>query len=93
MISLRSKLRRAVLGWFYHNQKSRVYVRQLAEILDVDSTNLSRELARLAEDGFLRYELEGRQLYYSINRHYPQLGSVLELLGDLLGKAGVPPGR
>jgi DNA-binding MarR family transcriptional regulator len=53
MLSLRSDLRRKVLTFFYLNRKARVYVRQLASDLEVDSTNLSRELKRLEKDGLL----------------------------------------
>jgi predicted nucleotidyltransferase len=66
MISLRSRLRRDLLTYFYTNRSARVYVRQLAEILGVDSTNLSRELGRLEADGLLQSEIEGRQRYYHL---------------------------
>jgi hypothetical protein len=56
----------------------------LAVALEADSTNLSRELARLAGDGFLRSEVEGRQLYYSVNREYPYLKPVFALFKGLL---------
>lgn len=85
MLSLRSELRRKVLTFFYMNRKARVYVRQLAIALDADSTNLSRELARLAREGFLRAQLEGRQLYYSVNPDYPWLKPVLALLEGAVG--------
>jgi predicted nucleotidyltransferase len=85
MISLRSELRRKVLTFFYVNRSARVYVRQLAVALDADSTNVSRELARLAEEGLLRAEAEGRQLYYSINRDYPYLKPVFALLQGSIG--------
>ncbi len=72
-------------------------MRQLAVALDADSTNLSRELARLAREGFLRAEPEGRQLYYSVNRAYPYLKPVFALLQGSVGieptlKAGAPAG-
>jgi len=88
MISLRSQLRRKLLTFFSANRSARVYVRQLAAALSVDPTNLSRELAGLARDGFLRAEHEGRQLYYSINRDYPYLKAVF---GMLQGSVGVEP--
>jgi predicted nucleotidyltransferase len=88
MISLRSGLRRKILTFFYMNREARVYVRQLAAALEADSTNLSRELARLAGEGFLRAEPEGRQLYYSVNRAYPYLKPVLALLQ---GSVGIEP--
>ena len=88
MISLRSELRRKVLTFFYMNRERRVYVRQLAAELDADSTNLSRELARLAREGFLSAEREGRQLYYSVNHAYPYLKPVFALLQ---GSVGIEP--
>lgn len=88
MIALRSELRRKLLTFFYVNRKARVYVRQLAEALQVDSTNLSRELKRLEADGILRSELEGRQLYYSLNAASPNLKPLFALLK---GSIGVEP--
>ena len=85
MISLRSELRRKVLTFFYVNRTARVYVRQLAAALSVDSTNLSRELRRLEREGFLRAEVEGRQLYYGVNRDYRYLMPVFALLGGAVG--------
>jgi predicted nucleotidyltransferase len=85
MISLRSELRRKVLTYFYMNREARVYVRQLAVALDADSTNLSRELARLGREGFLSAEQEGRQLYYRVNRSYPYLKPVFALLQGSVG--------
>ena len=88
MLSLRSELRRKVLTFFYVNREARVYVRQLSAALDADSTNLSRELTRLAHEGFLSAEREGRQLYYSINHAYPYLKPVFALLQ---GSVGIEP--
>lgn len=85
MISLRSDLRRKLLSYLYLNRSARVYVRQLAGILDVDSTNLSRELARLEQEGLLRSEVEGRHRYYSINPKYPYLKPVFALLQGSVG--------
>jgi len=88
MISLRSDLRRKLLTFFYVNRTARVYVRQLALALGADSTNLSRELARLAQEGLLQSQVEGRQLYYSINRDYPYLKPLFALLQ---GSVGIEP--
>jgi DNA-binding transcriptional MocR family regulator len=85
MISLRSELRRNLLAFFYSNRSARVYVRQLAAAIEADSTNVSRELARLEQEGLLQSETEGRQLYYSINRGYPYLKPVFALLQSSVG--------
>lgn len=88
MFLLRSELRRKVLTFFYVNRGARVYVRQLAEALGADSTNVSRELGRMEREGLLRSEVEGRQLYYSLNRESPVLKPLFELLR---GSIGVEP--
>jgi predicted nucleotidyltransferase len=85
MISLRSELRRKLLTFFYVNRSARVYVRQLAGELQADSTNVSRELARLQREGLLRSETEGRQLYYSIDKTYPYLKPLFALLKGSIG--------
>jgi predicted nucleotidyltransferase len=85
MISLRSDLRRKLLTFFYVNRSARPYVRQLAGELQADSTNLSRELARLEREGLLRSETEGRQLYYSINPAYPYLKPLFAMLQGSIG--------
>jgi predicted nucleotidyltransferase len=53
--------------------------------LQVDSTNLSRELKQMEREGLLRSELEGRQLYYSLNRSSPNLKPLLQLLQGSIG--------
>jgi predicted nucleotidyltransferase len=88
MISLRSNLRRSLLTLFYVNRSARAYVRQLAAAIGADSTNVSRELARLEREGFLRSETEGRQRYYSVNPGYPYLKPVFALLQ---GSVGIEP--
>jgi uncharacterized protein len=85
MISLRSELRRKLLTFFYVNRSARVYVRQLAGELHADSTNLSRELARLEREGLLHSEIEGKQRYYSINRAYPYLKPLFTMLQGSIG--------
>jgi predicted nucleotidyltransferase len=85
MLSLRSQLRRKLLTHFYVNRSSRVYVRQLARRLGVDSTNLSRELLRLEREGLLKSEIDGRQTYYSLNLQYPYLRPLFTLLQGTIG--------
>jgi predicted nucleotidyltransferase len=85
MLSLRSTLRRKLLTFFYVNRSARVYVRQLANALQVDSTNLSRELTRMEREGILNSELEGRQLYYTLNRTSPNLKPLFQLLQGSIG--------
>lgn len=85
MIALGSSLRRKLLTYLYSNRSARFYVRQMAGILDVDPTNLSRELTRLEKEGLLQSEVEGRQLYYTVNRRYPYLKPLFTMLRGSVG--------
>jgi len=85
MLNLRSTLRRDLLTWFKLNPARRIWVRGLAELIDADPTNVSRELARLETDGILKSDTEGRQLYYSLNTDSPKVKPFFELLGKSVG--------
>jgi predicted nucleotidyltransferase len=81
-----SKLRAKVLGWLFSHPDERYFVRQLTALLKEDSTNVSRELARLAKTGILVSTTEGRQKYYQANRQSPIFN---ELHGLMLKTVGV----
>jgi predicted nucleotidyltransferase len=83
---LGSKLRAKVLGWLFSHPDERYFVRQLTALVQEDSTNMSRELARLEKTGILISTTEGRQKYYQANRESPLFD---ELHGLILKTAGV----
>jgi predicted nucleotidyltransferase len=74
-----------LLTHLYLNRKARFYVRQMAAMLGVDPTNLSRELSRLEREGLLQSEVEGRQRYYSINPEYAYLKPLFTMLQGSVG--------
>jgi predicted nucleotidyltransferase len=83
---LGSRLRARVIGWLFTHPDERFYVRQLTALLDEDSTNLSRELARLESLGILLSERDGREKYYRAN---PDSSVFAELKGLAAKTAGV----
>jgi len=83
---LGSRLRAKVLGWLFSHPDERYFVRQLTALLKEDSTNVSRELARLEKTGILVSTTEGRQKYYQANRQNPLFN---ELHGLMLKTVGV----
>jgi len=93
---LGSKLRAKTLGWLFTHADERFFVRQLTTLLHEDSTNLSRELARLEKLGVLICRTEGRQKYYQANQKcsvFPELrGLVIKTAGmaDALRAALTP---
>lgn len=66
-----SRLRARVIGWMMTHSGEWFFVRQLTVILGENSTNLSRELARLARLGILAVRTEGRQKYYRADEQSP----------------------
>jgi len=80
-----SRLRARLLGWLFSHPGERFFVRELGATLAEDSTNISRELARLASMEIVTYETEGRQKYYQANTRcplYPELrGLVMKTIG------------
>ena len=65
---LGSKLRAKVLGWLFSHPDEHYFVRQLTALLKEDSTNISRELARLEKMGILVSTQVGRQKHYQANK-------------------------
>jgi len=93
---LGSRLRTKVLGWLFSRPDERYFVRQLTALIAEDSTNVSRELARLGKIGILISTTEGRQKYYQANRQSPLFdelhGLIVKTAGvaDVLGAALAP---
>ena len=71
MLDLRSKARQRLLAYYFTNPAARHHLRDLADRLSIDPSNLSRELRRLERDGLFRSEVSGRQKYFRLNRDYP----------------------
>ncbi len=83
---LGSKLRSKIIGWMFSHPDEIYFGRQLEEILKEDSTNISRELIRLAKMGILTCETKGRQKHYQANKSCPVFA---ELQGLALKTAGM----
>ena len=84
-----SKLRAKILGWLFSHPDERYFVRQLHGLIEEDSTNISRELARLEALGILRCRVEGRQKYYQANRGSPIFEELRGLALKTVGLADV----
>jgi len=84
-----SKLRAKVLGWLFLHPDERYFVRQLKSLLDDDSTNISRELARLKKMGILTCQTEGRQKYYQVNSQCPVFSELEGLVRKTTGLVDV----
>jgi predicted nucleotidyltransferase len=86
---LGSNLRAKVLGWLFTHPDERYFVRQLTSLVAGDSTNISRELARLEKTGILVSTTEGKQKYYQANRQSPLFNELHGLIIKTVGVADV----
>jgi len=86
---LGSKLRAKVLGWLFSHPDERYFVRQLTALVKEDSTNVSRELARLEKTGILVTTTEGKQKYYQANRQSPLFNDLHGLMLKTVGVADI----
>ncbi len=85
MFDLRSKARQRLLAYYFTNPTSRHHLRDLAERLSVDPSNLSKELGRLEREGLFRSEVIGRQKYFQLNRDYPLFDEVRGIVTKTIG--------
>lgn len=81
----KSRLRRALLGYFCTNPEARLYLRQAACLLGEDPGNLSKELAHLAGMGIFNSSLSGKQRYYSLNKQYPLFNELKSVVFKTIG--------
>src|SRR6266478_4000597 len=85
MLDLRSKARQRLLAYYFTNPTARHHVRDLAERLDVDASNLSKELSRLETEGLFRSDVSGRQKYFQLNREYTLFKEVRSIVTKTIG--------
>ncbi len=85
MLDLRSKARQRLLAYYFTNPTARRHLRDLAQRLDVDASNLSKELGRLERAGLFRSEVSGRQKYFQLNREYSLFDEVRSIVANTIG--------
>lgn len=89
MLDFRSQARRRLLAYYFTNPTARLHLRDLAERLNTDPSNLSKELRRLEGDGLFRSEISGRQKYFQLNREYPLFDEVRAIVEKTIGAVAV----
>ena len=85
MLSLKSKITRAVLGYFSLHDGGELYVNEMARRLSLDQGNLDRKLKELEKEGILKSELKGKERYYSINSSFPLLAEYKKIILKTVG--------
>jgi predicted nucleotidyltransferase len=89
MLNLSSNLRKKLLGYYFSNADSSFYVRELAKILQLDPTNLSRELYALERIGLFEVEQKGNSKFYKLNKFYPTFRELKALVMKTVGVVGL----
>ncbi len=85
MFDLRSKARQRLLAFYFTNPTARHHLRDLAERLDIDPSNLSKELRRLEAEGLFLSEVSGRQKYFQLNREYSLFDELRGIVTKTIG--------
>jgi len=89
MFDFRSRARRKLLAYYFTNPAARLHLRDLAERLNIDPSNLSKELQRLEREGLFQSEVNGRQKYFQLNRKYPLFTEVRKIVEKTIGASFV----
>jgi predicted nucleotidyltransferase len=87
VFDFRSKARQRLLAYYFANPTARHHLRDLAQRLNIDPSNLSKEFARLEREGLFRSEVNGRQKYFQLNRQYPLFDEVRRIVAKTIGAA------
>ena len=85
MLSLRSKIAQAVLGYFMLHEGTELYVHEMARRLSLNQGNLDRKLKQLEKEGILKSELRGKERYYSLNTSFPLLKEYKRIVLKTIG--------
>lgn len=85
MLDLHSKARQRLLAYYFTNPTARHHLRDLAERLSIDPSNLSKELGRLEREGLFQSEVSGRQKYFRLNREYFLFNEVRGIVAKTIG--------
>ena len=85
MLDLRSKARQRLLAYYFTNPAARHHLRDLAQRLSIDPSNLSKELQRLEREGLFQSEVSGRQKYFRLNHEYPLFDEMRGIVGKTVG--------
>ena len=85
MFSLKSKITKKLLNYFYLNPETTLYVNELSEKLNLDKRNLVKKLKELESEGILKSQSRGNLKLYSINKNYPLYNEYKKIILKTLG--------
>ncbi len=72
----------------FTNPDKEYYVRELANLIDEDAGNLSRELRRLEKEGLYKSNIRGALKLYSLNKRYSLYNEIKKIIFKTEGVEG-----
>ena len=84
----KSTLKKKLLAYFFTNPESRLYVREIAKLINVDPTNLSRVLRDFEAEGIFVSKKKGNEKYVSLNRDYALYQELKSTVFKTIGAKG-----
>lgn len=87
-VLLNTRLRRKLLAYSFTHSDENYYVRELANLIDEDPGNLSRELRKLEVEGLYTSLAKGKVKFYSLNKNYPLFKQLKEIIFKTEGVEG-----
>jgi len=83
-----SKARAKLLEWLFSHPGEQFYIRQLENLLELDSAHISKELSKLLKLGIVSLKTYGNQKHYRVNEN----SSVYSDLKGIITKLSIPVG-
>ena len=80
-----SKTRIKLLMRFFFNPKTRSYLRELAKEFNVSSNAVREELNQLTSTNLLKFEKNGRQVYYKANTEHSLFPELKSMVSKVMG--------
>jgi len=71
MFHSRSGTQNKILNYFFLNEENRLYINELARLIQADPKNVHRILLKLEEEGILASEFKGKERYFFCNKRNP----------------------
>lgn len=84
----KSSLKKKLLAYFFTNPTTQLYVREIAKLINVDPTNLSRILRAFEAEGVFISTKRGNQKYFSLNPKYALYQELKSIVFKTVGVKG-----
>jgi predicted nucleotidyltransferase len=82
-----SQTRQRILALLFGQPNVRFYQRRIIEAVGLGSGTVQRDLDRLSRSGVLTRSVEGRQVYFQANHHYPVFAELRSIVRKTFGVA------